>query len=716
MDEVSPKSGDDTELDALTLTLNRYLSLAPTVTPLDVVSQIRELVSPALSSLPLNGRTGGDEHVDEAQAKATLKASFARIMDQGWIPRLLGWCTDQDNLLLQFECAWVLSNLAYTSDEEAQRLIDGGAFEVCVTVLQGVERRQQRGSQQLTSSPQPTPEDGRALLKIISQVVWLLRNLTTNDDAGACRRALHAGVLQTVMHHLKNIVQGMLHMIQVMPPEMLSKQLQLAPIRDTMELWETSAALLCHLCQFQPLHDVVRQNEADLLLVFAGSLALSAVTPAITATTIHPGVEHLIIKRGAFGLRYLFDSSMSEIAFPADRYVRALSVVPTLLDRLHARMMECVNQRNWDIVFALLWAWTGLSFGPEQVVTSVLSHPLLKYLLQLVANIHVHKDVRFLRMHTMCAVHNLMMLDEEHLSSSDVKPHHVQLALDAGVVKAILATMQLGALDVCEYAINVLAGLAHFGSGNHKVRMVHEGALMACEQLLLKYQDPKHALKDDVISSVRIVSTLASECVEMHWPENDEFKTDERLPGVLETIQKSQTSEQRDDVAQETRDAITWLRELYAVPDRPVRPVTASASAAAAAASSRSATTTTDHHVVAKKPTAKIRKQQQASQQQQQTPPPQQLVASIDVALPSRPNKSKSTKAKSDTTAMVMMSESAADMSATSVTADQPRSKKPKSSPSSAKTTSHAPVGPSTTTAAAAAVATPKKSNKKQTN
>lgn len=691
------------EVDTLAETLKRYLTVSPAATPLEVVAQIRDFVSPLLCS----SVTDANQQSDSEKAKIALKVSFACATEQNWFPRLLHWCTDQDNIPLQYESVWVLSNLAFLSDADANRLIDWGAFEICVTILQGIQRKQT--TLQSVHKGKANSDSGLELMKLITQVNWLLRNLTTTG-VQACRRALHAGVLQIVLQPLKNLVQGMLYMIQQMPVDKLTIQLQSTPMRATLELLETSTAVLSHMCQFQPLHDIIGQHEADLLFVFGGCLAFrtsdsgrtetgkgttdtTSSSSSSSASLVHGvrtqsiSMEKTIVKLGAFGLKYLFDSSTCETSFPVSRYEKTLVMLPDLLNRMHQRMEEFVEQRSWDLVYAVLWAWTGLSFGPEKVVSVVLAHPLVQYLLHLVANVNVHKDARFLRMHTMCAVLNLMMLDDTQVSSPDVKSQHVQLALNAGVIPAVLGTMYLGALDVCEYALNILAGLCHYADKVQKVHMVQQGALLACEHLLLKYQDPKHALKDDVISAVRIVAMLASECVEMRWPESSAFRTIEKLPVTLQVIESSQIVLQRDDVSHETRDAQIWLRELYAVPERPpTQPTNVSKrnvpsttkEAVSTIVTINSSTSSESNSSAVKKPTAKIRKQQLHNQSSDLTSDYATVTAPITV----RPNKiNKSVKSKTvlatgETTSDVSVLD---DTSATSVSADQPRSKKPKS-------------------------------------
>jgi hypothetical protein len=618
--------------------LKAYLKLQQNAAPLQIVTHMRKLLNPSLEA-------DADANEDADATTARMKSSWAWIVDEGWVPRLLAWCEDPTNLVLQHECAWLLSNLASISDQEAQRVIDYGGFATAVLVLQ-------RASSTDTSSM--TKETKRHTSLLIKQVMWLLRNLAANGP-GACQRALNSGVLDATMLHLRKTMEGITSLARFPVLEMVQAFVRIPVMFEALELFETSAAMLVHIVQHQPMHPLVRAAERQFFQVFGGCLVMPMRLPDELAENeaYEPVITTMrsIIKRGALGIRQLLDSSASEETFPDERYLRALEMVapdgsPVLLNRLHAQLVDAIApkgahaERLWQMVYVIMWAWAGLSFGPPTVVQKLLEHDITNYFTQLVGNPHVHKDAVDLREHVLCGLHNLVNLEvppaaddaADHMTddlTSDIMPaevavvpewkfEHVTTALEtAKAMRALVGTMQMGVEDQCALATGILHGLTRYADRKQKATMVQVGALHACKLYLTRSSMPRKttvsefAVRQETSTIVQIVADLASACIAERTAEPEEFSTRADLCTSLTELQEAQSSLHQHQLAATFQNAVILLTEMYALPSKKA------AAAAAADAAKRSKDAEEDEPmsprpaspaaIKTKKPTAKSR-------------------------------------------------------------------------------------------------------------
>jgi hypothetical protein len=574
--------------------LKEYLQLQQDAAPIQIVTRMRKLLNPTLEA-------ESDANEDADTTTARMRQSWAWIIDEGWVPRLLGWCEDPSNLVLQHECAWLLSNLASISDREAQRVIDYGGFATAVLVLQ-------RAANADTSAM--TKETKRHTSLLVKQVMWLLRNLAANGPA-ACQRALNSGVLTATMLHMRKTMEGITNLTRFPVLEMLQAFVRIPVLFEALELFETSAAMMVHLAQHQPMHTLVRAAERQFFLVFSGCLAMPMRLPDELAENeaYAPVIATMrsIIKRGALGIRQLLDSSAWDEPFPDERYTRALETVAqdgsaVLLNRLHTQLVDAIApkgahaERLWQMVYVVMWAWAGLSFGPPEVVQRLLDHEITNYFTQLVGNPNMHKDAVDLREHVLCGLHNLINLEvppaEGHASAdrmvddltSDILPatagvlpewkaRHVTSALgSAKVMRALIGTMQMGVEDQCALATGILHGLARYADAAQKATMVQLGALHACKLYLSRASMPRRttvaefAVRPETSTVVQIVADLAGACIAQRTAEPNELSTRPDLCTILTELQEAQTSQHQHQLAATFQNAVILLSEMYARP------------------------------------------------------------------------------------------------------------------------------------------------------
>lgn len=529
--------------------LKSYLTLGEQTKPLEAVNLIRTMVS----------------------SDDTNHDCIERIIDQGWIPKLLNWFTDPTDPILQYECAWTLTNIASDRDEDTQLVIDHGGIEVCAQILRQMEERNTSTHADRTYRQQ--------LSNLTEQCIWLLRNITTNGVA-ACKRVLHAGVLKIVMDILQPISEYYPTLF-----EASKKNAALASqIAFVHRLLEAGVTVLTHLCVYQPQHPFIKAQFDSVLQLFWSCTHIGipvAVTSrdaelSSTAESSASDTEILIQipLRGTFGLSALIEKDGT-----ADR-IDAMLALPNFLTHMTTVLqMTFASRANWRLVWAILRLTSNLAFGHTNQVRQILEHKsLVPTLFQLVLS---HENHRFMQREILWTISNLLALDD---GTPEAECHHTQLMLDMNVMavvrrhcgaanvgnditnnNAVDQTAKAAHVnlmeDLANHAMLILSRLCESGSDEQRKFIFDHGGILACHGFLVDWQKLRSPTITTAFTALRCLLQLASESV---WSENASFSSRECAWDFLGDIKTRTTVDSKMRVM--AKDIQLALQELHQRP------------------------------------------------------------------------------------------------------------------------------------------------------